>query len=109
MHRTTSWVTQTNKRFTGEHIHRAGYGTAQPRGFHHVSPGRVFTVGGLNRCEGRAILSCDRTTPRYAKFIRKYPPAVKRGNGKKPINGGVHGTMIYKSGIVNCHLRLQEG
>ena len=103
MHRTTSWVTQTNKRFTVEHIHRAGDGTAQPRGF-HVSPGRVFTVGGLNRCEGRAILSCDRATPRYAKFIRKYPPTFKRGNGKFPINGGVHGTMIYKSGVVNCHL-----
>ena len=103
MHRTTSWVTQTNKRFTVEHIHRAGDGTAQPRGF-HVSPGRVFTVGGLNRCEGRAILSCDRATPRYAKFIRKYPPTFKRGNGKFPINGGVHGTMIYKSGIVSCHL-----
>ena len=55
----------------GEHIHKAGYATAQPRGFRKVSPGRMFTFGGLNRCEGRAILSCDRITSRYGNQINQ--------------------------------------
>jgi len=38
-----------------------------------------------------------------------YLPAIKRGNGKPPRNGGFNGKIIYKWQIVHCHVWLPEG
>ena len=34
----------------------------------------------------------------------RYPPAIKRGNWKSPINRGFYGNIIHKPRIFECHI-----
>ena len=50
--------------------------------------------------------SCPWREPHIYPLV---PLVIKRGSGKSPRNGGLHGKIVYKEQIFHCHVSLQEG